>query len=1064
MSRPRVCLLAMAGALWAAPGLLAQDRIAPGQALRETVAAGRAARFDLVIDSGEFVRLTVTDSGLHPHILLSAPDGRTLREIRGRSLGWTSLSHVCRESGLHRVRISSGPGPTADFAVELRYLQRRPATADDPARLEAEGLVLEAAELRDQWLKESTAAAIAKAERAIELHREVGDQNDLLWGYRLLADLHYRSSHAGPALEALNQAVRLSSHAGLDDLESELEAFRGLVLVGSSENEPKGDPREACASALERARRQDHEPGMAMAFNCLGEARYYVGDLNGAIEDYLQAERLWSALPPRRETAETALYLAGAYRDVGRVEEAEAMFLEAERLWGLVDDPRGQTLTTIGRGLLAVKKGLYQDALRLLSDGRGASEAAGNDFWRAVSDALLGSVYLRLGEPSIALDYFQNSREGFEAAGALKTQSEIHLEIGRTYRVLAEYEKSLSHFESSSRIAEKTGDRRILAVALLQKGLSLEALGRPDAAEAAFQRALVDLKADEFRSGRAAALNGLGCVRRGRGDLDQAERLHREALELSRAADDGLVESQSLYYLAQVGLARGDLDVSRSLVEAAIQKVEGLRANVDDLSLRASYFATVQDFFGFQIDLLMRLDSTDRQAGWAARALEAAERARARSLLEGLIQGRVEDGVRLVAQPLSLAKIQERLAPETALLEYALGPARSFLWVITRTGLSSSTLPPEDEINAMVRRLHEALTVRASADSREAIVRGDRTADQLLETLAEILLPPEDRIAGLRLVVIPDGTLHHVPFAALKRSVAATSGAPEPRFLVLDHEVVRLPSASALAFLRDRGAARTQPPAKTIAILADPVFEPDDPRLAGRSRGTPPDASRQKPDDLVLTLRDFRFDSRIPRLVSSGFEAREILNLAPPGTGFLATGTRADRSLVLDGGLARYRILHFATHGMNNPDHPDRSGLVLSLLDEAGNARDGFLRLPEICRLKLPVDLVVLSACDTALGREIRGEGVLGLVRAFQYAGAQSVLASLWKVEDRATELLMREFYRAHFGRGLAPGAALRQAQTAMLAKQAWKSPFYWAAFQLEGDSRAPGAPATAGR
>jgi CHAT domain-containing protein len=156
--------------------------------------------------------------------------------------------------------------------------------------------------------------------------------------------------------------------------------------------------------------------------------------------------------------------------------------------------------------------------------------------------------------------------------------------------------------------------------------------------------------------------------------------------------------------------------------------------------------------------------------------------------------------------------------------------------------------------------------------------------------------------------------------------------------------------------------------------------------------------------------------------------------------------------MALSADLAHYRIVHFATHGFVNDRHPDLSGLVLSLVDRQGNAQDGFLRLRDVYALHLPAELVVLSGCQTGLGEEIRGEGLVGLVRGFMYAGTPRVVASLWSVEDRATAALMSEFYRRLLGSSRPPAEALRQAQLAIRAQPRWRHPFYWAGFAFQGD------------
>jgi CHAT domain-containing protein len=191
---------------------------------------------------------------------------------------------------------------------------------------------------------------------------------------------------------------------------------------------------------------------------------------------------------------------------------------------------------------------------------------------------------------------------------------------------------------------------------------------------------------------------------------------------------------------------------------------------------------------------------------------------------------------------------------------------------------------------------------------------------------------------------------------------------------------------------------------------------------------------------------------RIRRLPFSRLEADSIIALAPAKEELKAVDFRASRETATSGELARYRIVHFATHGFLDNEHPELSGIVLSLFDERGQPVDGFLRLHEIYNLHLPADLVVLSACQTGLGKQIKGEGLVGLVRGFMYAGAGRVAASLWKVDDEATAELMRAFYERMLKEGMRPAAALSAAQTEVARQKRWQSPYYWAAFELQGE------------
>jgi CHAT domain-containing protein len=322
---------------------------------------------------------------------------------------------------------------------------------------------------------------------------------------------------------------------------------------------------------------------------------------------------------------------------------------------------------------------------------------------------------------------------------------------------------------------------------------------------------------------------------------------------------------------------------------------------------------------------------------------------------------------------------------------------------------------------------------------------------------------------GKRLVIVASGALDYLPFAALPVPLVPEAGAKAAEGyhpLIVDHEIVILPSASVLAAIRSESAGRRKA-ARTLAILADPVFEANDPRvlIAARDResgGSPgsgvrsADVSSSSPESNPELTRSARSFNRAGfyQLPFSRQEAEAIATLIPKAKLLKATGFDANRATATSGELSRYRIVHFATHGLLNSEYPELSGLVLSLVDRNGAAQDGFLRMHEIYNLQLPADLIVLSACQTALGKEIRGEGLIGLTRGFMYAGAERVVASLWQVDDLATAELMKRFYRGMLKDGMRPAAALRAAQIEMMKHNRWASPYFWAAFVMQGEWR----------
>jgi CHAT domain-containing protein len=274
-----------------------------------------------------------------------------------------------------------------------------------------------------------------------------------------------------------------------------------------------------------------------------------------------------------------------------------------------------------------------------------------------------------------------------------------------------------------------------------------------------------------------------------------------------------------------------------------------------------------------------------------------------------------------------------------------------------------------------------------------------------------------------------------------------------------------MPSASTLAVLRRETAGRDLSPQK-IAVIADPVFSKADERVrpvAARSgskvteRFIGSDASAGKINGGGVVDEPFVDDlpERLPRLFATRWEAEQIMAGVAASEGLQAVDFDADRELMFSGKLAQYQILHFATHALIDDTHPELSGIALSLVDQTGQARNGFLRAHEIYNLKLRAELVVLSGCRTGAGKSVRGEGLIGLTRGFMHAGTPRVMVSLWSLSDRGAAELMVRFYRKLLGPGREPPIeALRSAQIEMMKDKRWQAPYFWAAFVLQGDWR----------
>jgi CHAT domain-containing protein len=427
-----------------------------------------------------------------------------------------------------------------------------------------------------------------------------------------------------------------------------------------------------------------------------------------------------------------------------------------------------------------------------------------------------------------------------------------------------------------------------------------------------------------------------------------------------------------------------------------------------------------------------------------------------------------------------LEEIQKQiLDPETLLLEYSLGEDRSFLWAVTSNSFHTYELPARAKLESAARLAYAQMSASQAS--------GQGMQGAALELSRTLLGPVAADLGKKRLVVVAEGALQYIPFAALPTPASATpanspAGPGVP--LVADHEIVSLPSASTVALLRRETEGRT-PAVKLAVVLADPVFSKDDPRVgqtgggevsknpnqkasaaetSGRAADSASSAasnsvssSASNSDDIEraeLSERSAK-ESGLPgfdRLRASRREAETIVELAGKNNAVEELDFDSSRETATSDALGQYRIIHIATHGLLNSRNPELSGLVFSLVDRQGKPQNGFLEAQDIYNLKLGADLVVLSACQTALGKEIRGEGLVGLTRAFMYAGVPRVVASLWKVPDQATTELMQKFYRGILQQGLQPAAALRAAQFAMWKEPRRSAPYYWAGFTLQGD------------
>ncbi len=640
--------------------------------------------------------------------------------------------------------------------------------------------------------------------------------------------------------------------------------------------------------------------------------------------------------------------------------------------------------------------------------------------------AELGEVLLEVGQGEVALATFKEAGDLLDKQEDPDVRFWVAVGAGMAYLDRGNEEFAIPFYRKALEVATDPADK---ALAFHRIGTAYHLLENFPEAEKALNKSL-ELAREAAKAAKkasteaayAAELEGYALAERahvyGRTRREKKALLgFQQARQIFQQLNRDLYVASTLLGTSQVQRDLGKLDDALQSINRSIALMEQVRSTLKSPGTRIGFFAARHRYYAYRVQLLMDQARLQPGAGYAVKAFEESESCKARSQLDDMAGVPVPKG-------LILKEIQsEFLDKDSLLLSYLLGEDESFLWVVGRDRISVYPLPGR-----------EVLEEAASKTWRE-LAQGDEL--RATRPLAKMLLPKEiGSITGKRLLVSPDGLLHLIPFSLLEQE--------NGKILLEDHVITHIPSASVLVGMRRKLTSRRLAP-KDFAGVGDPVFNLEDVGLKGLGDSIAPgDRNLQ---ELIEPL---------PRLKHSREEIQNVAKLFPEDAEiFTALGFQANRNTLLDDDLAQFQTLHLATHHLSE-GHPAFTGIVLSLFDEKGRPRPGFVTAPEIYDLNLPAELVVLSACGTGLGKDVRGEGPVGLTRAFFHAGAKRVVVSLWPVNDRETAVLMQRFYEQMLNHGRSPAEALREAQLSIYrqGRKGRKAYRTWGAFVLHGEPR----------
>lgn len=842
---------------------------------------------------------------------------------------------------------------------------------------------------------------------------------------------------AGEATARLNLGHALSSSGDLSGSAAQFEA--GLALARSA-----GD-RTAEARAL----------------SAVGVSHSFKGEEQTALELQNQSLAIARAVGDRQSEGVALNGLGQAYEGIGKKQVALDHFQQALQLFLKNESLDFATSTEYLIARFYRLKGDAEQALVHYRRSIALSRRANKKRIEAYALTDIAAIHRARGRRGEALDQYKKVLELYRRVGDRRGQSVVLTSIGDLVSDAGDHRRALSYYERALPLMRVAGNRYTEAAILHSAALAARDSGAlEEALDYAGQSVQLIETLRTFVTGPDLRLSYVASVHKYYDEyIDLLMRLDKQRPGGQYAADALLASEGARARSLLDLLAENGMDIRRGVEPRLLERERELQQMLRDKAQQQM--------------LLYGNAETEAEAEEAARDL------RHLTAEYQVVQAQIrEQNPRYATltqpRPITLADIQAELRGEdTVLLEYVLGEEKSYLWVVTASSFDSYDLPGRAAVEAAAREVYGLLVSRQSArvdaEYQARVAASDQAYGEKALALSRMLLGPVGmRLGGRRLLIVAEGALQYIPFEALpvpdvepSEGRAQRTDRAEPEelpLLVSRHEIISLPSVAALIMLR-----RERPPADSarglVAVLADPVYGTNDLRVL---KGAPPsggDAPGEVADAAPVqrALKDFgelTGPAGIPRLRHTSDEANAIISLASSDRSIVATGFEASRETAMSPRLGQYQIIHFATHGLVNSEHPELSGIILSLVNKEGGKTDGFLQLHDIYNLDLPAELVVLSACNTGLGKDVKGEGLIGLTRVFFHAGSKSVVASLWKVDDAATAELMRHFYKAMLEDGLPPAAALRLAKEALRREKRWRAPYYWAGFVMQGEYR----------
>ena len=1042
--------------------------------MEKQIAPGTPLRFSVVVPAGTTVVLTVTETQRYCDVIWTDGAGRVHLSRTNKAGKDAQIRFTLPGGGAAQTFEIPVAAKAKPAAVRIAVSAPHSEKADDKVAEQGEEALAEADSL---WAKHdpgNAKQALAAYDRAMGAWEQIHDvsmlRRTLAWKAVYLA---FTASQPEQALPFVLRAVALPD---AHDPVEQADAWKAAGFIQTDLADYTAGWQDY-ANALRMFAETGDTFNQDVLFENRGKLLQIAGDYEGALQD---ANR---ALGMARELSDQTGILHIEY-EIGSIDLRQGWMQEAFAAYSQVLALQGINSADSMIGFAETDLASLYEQMGAIAQARDR-QARAEAFW-AAHPYLLGQLYTMIqgakfeedaGALSNASATYTRALQLSESSGMKREKVFVLLGLGTLCRKQGKLTDARNYFNQAKQLAGEIHEADALGqIATAEGDLEMRAGDLP-AARAAYGTA-VEITRDSFdHPDLIPALGGLAHAEFQSGEDAAALRDIEEALDGIESVRDstppdslrtGYFSSWHSYYalaidvlmhmqakhpgagydrealvVAERGRARflldqmeesGSREPSEGNREALVQQAENLRrihlAETSLAALRGSHPHSAETV-RLESEVAKLMEQEDRLEAERSRS-SAPSLAGSASLFR--------------SPPELIGKLQRSLNARSVALEYWTNEDASYLWAITPDSVHAFRLQGEGKLSPLARQMTRELSApfntefSSPQDFAAALSGSTAQFDQAAQRLGRWLLPPGSIPHSVHtLLVVGDGPVLSVPMVALRLA----TGDGSTSFLQDQYCVVREPSLATLLALLGRPLRSRS---TEIAVIADPVFSADDPRVARREGSA---GIREAADSFWSEANPA---GHLTRLVYAGQEVRAIETAAGPMHVHAIVGLAASAERVRSLDWSRFDVVHFATHAFLNPVQPELSNILLSRVDAVGNPEPGALWFSDIAAMHMPEDLVVLSACQTANGDLLPGEGLVGLSYSFLMAGSRRVVGSLWDVDDAATAELMRRFYQALYRDSRSPAEALRAAQRAIAEVPRWSNPYYWAGFTLEGD------------